>query len=178
MANYQCKAKTNYFSVTNEEEYRKLTERLRTNSDEIDFFAENGKHCFGAYDSIYYRMLPSEHLNEDDGPFYDKDMNKIEWEDIDDYDIIYISDKSSECDVVIFDNDEYDDLDEFISALQKILPDGEVFVYQEIGYEKLRYFVSFAIIATNKEAKTINFKNSIVNTARELSGNPNLDIKI
>ncbi|MBR2301270.1 MAG: hypothetical protein IKA41_04885 [Bacteroidaceae bacterium] len=55
----------------------------------------------------------------------------------------------------------------FLEALQKLLPDGEAFILQEVGHEKLCYFVGYAYIVTNKEMKTIDIGDCI-KVAREM----------
>lgn len=62
------------------------------------------------------------------------------------------------------------DLEVFLTELQKILPDGEAFIYQETGYEKLRYVTGFAYIVTNKTIEWVSLENSIMTKAKELLG--------
>lgn len=68
-------------------------------------------------------------------------------------------------------NDEYD-FDEFVSELQKILPEGEVFIYLESGHEKLRYIYGMALIATKDDVKHVEITNQAELIARELLNNP------
>lgn len=61
MANYTAVARTNYFKVTDEEEYQKLFSNLITTiGEDIEDFTEvrDGVtyHGFGSYDSISYRL--------------------------------------------------------------------------------------------------------------------------
>ncbi len=62
------------------------------------------------------------------------------------------------------------DLEVFLTELQKILPDGEAFIYQETGYEKLRYVTGFAYIVTNKTIEWVSLEDSIMAKAKELLG--------
>ena len=61
MANYTAVARTNYFRVTDEEEYQKLFSNLITTiGEDIEDFTEvrDGVtyHGFGSYDSISYKL--------------------------------------------------------------------------------------------------------------------------
>ena len=62
------------------------------------------------------------------------------------------------------------DFEIFLTELQKILPDGEAFIYQEVGYEKLRYVTGFAYIVTNKTIEYISLEGSAMAKAKELLG--------
>lgn len=53
------------------------------------------------------------------------------------------------------DTPEYS-IDKFFDELQKILPEDEAFILQEVGYEKLRYLVGYATIVTANQTKTID----------------------
>ena len=60
--------------------------------------------------------------------------------------------------------------DIFLDEMQKLLPDGEVFVYMESGHEKIRYVTGIAIICTNKEIRTLSMQNWILEQAMNLTG--------
>ena len=66
-------------------------------------------------------------------------------------------------------DDEYD-FDEFLIELQKILPDDEVFIYMESGYEKLRYVVGFVVVVTSKEIKSMSLDTWAKEQAKQLLG--------
>ena len=65
--------------------------------------------------------------------------------------------------------DEYD-FDEFLTRLQKILPDDEAFVYMEAGNEKLRYVVGFVVVVTSKEIKSMSLDTWAKEQAKQLLG--------
>lgn len=50
----------------------------------------------------------------------------------------------------------------FLAEMQKILPDGEAFVYKEIGNEKLRFMHGFADVVTNKRIRMISLDDAIL----------------
>ena len=108
MANYETVSITNSFTVTDEEKYQQLYNRLVSDSEIYDF-SETDKdgtlwHQFGSYSSI--GLLLAE--------------------------------------------DDIADIEDFIKELQKILPEGEMFTYKEIGHEKLKSVNGFIYVATNK----------------------------
>ena len=79
MANYVGMCRTNYFTVTDEEQYKKLFDRLTSDSDEVyDFTKEvDGKilHGFGSYGDIDFLDEENEDCIGIDA-FYD-DLQKI-----------------------------------------------------------------------------------------------------
>lgn len=53
--------------------------------------------------------------------------------------------------------EEEDDGHDFLGELAEHLPDGWVAVYEEVGYEKMRYLVGYAMAINNKgETKEIS----------------------
>jgi len=70
---------------------------------------------------------------------------------------------------------ETDPLD-VVSEIQKLLPDGEVFIAYEVGHERLRYVTGSATVATNKEVKYLDLQSLANELATKMSGNPELDI--
>lgn len=114
MANYEAVSITNSFTVTDEEKYQQLYNRLVSDSEIYDF-SETDKdgtllHQFGSYGSI--DLLLAE--------------------------------------------DDITDIEDFIKELQKILPEGEMFTYKEIGHEKLRSVNGFIYVATNKTSDSFS----------------------
>ena len=135
MANYMGTARTNYFRVTDEEKYKKLSAHLLSEDTIHDFtFTKDNVvwHGFGAYSSIEFE-LPDENANS---------------EETDDPEIV--------------------DIFEFGKRLQEILPEGEAFIYQECGYEKLRYVTAFCVIATKDDLKCLDMTNSAIKMARDM----------
>ncbi|MBQ7818584.1 MAG: hypothetical protein IJ341_02685 [Bacteroidales bacterium] len=69
---------------------------------------------------------------------------------------------------------EYD-FDAFIEMLQEILPDGEAFIYTEVGHEKLCYLTGYSIVATKDEVRSISLNDESLNAAREMLKNPEFE---
>jgi hypothetical protein len=66
-------------------------------------------------------------------------------------------------------SDEYD-FDEFLTKLQKILPDNEAFIYMEAGNEKLRYVVGLVVVVTSKEIKSMSLDTWAKEQVKQLLG--------
>lgn len=80
----------------------------------------------------------------------------------------------------IVEEDEEDTsggIDGFITELQKILPDDEVFVYEEVGNEKLCYLVGLVVVATKDTVKINELAYVAKNLAKEMVGKE-VDIKL
>lgn len=75
------------------------------------------------------------------------------------------------------DADLDSDFDTFLKELQKILPDDEVFVYQEIGHEKHRYLVGYGLVVSKTDVKSLSIDDWCTETAREMVGNSKYDPK-
>jgi len=61
-------------------------------------------------------------------------------------------------------------IDGFVKELQKILPEGEVFVYEEIGNEKLRYLVGLVVVATKDDIRYNALTEVAKSLAKEMLG--------
>lgn len=70
------------------------------------------------------------------------------------------------------------DIHNFYRELQKILPDNEVFILEQIGDENLRYLTAYAHLVTNKEIRQIVLHEEIKNMAKELTGNKDYTLNI
>ena len=174
MANYISMGRTNYFAVNDEAKYAELFCRLDSEYgvQDISKHQEDGSILHGFYSEAYITFelaeeeknkLKQEIIEENKGHiFYDEDGNIAE--DPMKLNAIYIK----EGDPTIPYNAEFDNLEaifdadcwadycdnlpgiyEFAQQLQKILPKGECFVYEEIGHEKLRYLTGYVIMATH-----------------------------
>ncbi|MCR1985071.1 hypothetical protein NSB24_02360 [Blautia coccoides] len=68
--------------------------------------------------------------------------------------------------------DECEDncMDDFVSRLSHLLPDGEAFILTEIAYEKLRYVGAGCYIATNKEHTYLDLNTCARKKAAEMLG--------
>lgn len=71
------------------------------------------------------------------------------------------------------DEDWYDDIsdDDFIEAAQKIIAKDDALILTEIGHEKMRYLVGYALVVTQNGHRWINLSNASVQAARELLNN-------
>lgn len=175
--NYSGTGRTNYFRVTDEEKYNILAKGL--SGENVEFFEEPNNptiHGFACDNGInYYRSISQIGLDEflevdeDTGaykPVFDEDHNEIDIKDIDKYDKIYNEDGDE-----IFDRFEDDDsFDTFVSELQKILPDDEVFVYMESGAEGYRYVTGYALVASNKRVEYVSLSDFINKTVEAFLG--------
>ena len=172
MANYECTIRTNYFRVTDEEAYKKLINWISAE----DFYelksvdGERQLHGFGIYGSASYYVPASENAVvkkyvEDNEDLYDENSNVVPVDEYDNTDALYNKEG-----IMVYDNHEDDNFDYFLTKLQEILPDDEVFVYMEAGHEKLRYVTGFALVATNKEIRTVNLESFVDDTTNELIG--------
>lgn len=60
-------------------------------------------------------------------------------------------------------------IENFLSELQPLLPDGTVFTYTEIGYEKLRCVSAYSVCATNAEICYISLDDLTEETAKAMA---------
>lgn len=192
MANYECAYRTNYFQVTDEEQYEKLFSRLSGNDlESFDDSEHPGLHGFGGFGNLEYRdiltvkewMSKPEH--EKPAVFFEETCVNGEWlwvpiqnpdpetigelyvyEAIEKYDKNEIHTCKNESDVTFDD----DCMLEFYQALQKILPDQEAMILMEVGNEKLRYVVGLVTIVTNKEIRFVNMNDVALKTVKSMIG--------
>ena len=73
-------------------------------------------------------------------------------------------------DYVSDDNELCSLSDAFYPELQRILPEGEAFILQEVGHEKLRYVNGRADIVTKDTVKYVDLATAIMQKAKELLG--------
>lgn len=142
MATCRCASRTNYFRVTDEEEYRKLYEGLRC-EDRIDDMTKtdgNGVVWHGFCSEGFIGWLGEE---------------RDDW-----------NDRDEEEDYA----DEDPDISGFIERLRKILPEDEAFILLTIDREGLRYVCGSAHVATRDESKYIDLTETALNTARRMLG--------
>lgn len=143
MANYFGFTRTNYFSVTDEEKLRDIVNRIIWDSEDDGFFEErDGMFAFGEYGSIC-------------------GLRRAESEDSCDAE----EDYDEDCD------DEFE-ADAVYEALQSIVAPDDAIIITEIGYEKLRYLVGYAVVITSKAIETVELRTDAVNASRRLLNNP------
>ena len=86
--------------------------------------------------------------------------------------IDYLASNEEDSDYLAGDEEDSEyNWDEFITELQKILPDDEAFIYMESGYEKLRYVTGFILVVTSKEIKSMSLDSWAKEQAKLLLGN-------
>lgn len=142
MATYNGFTRTNYFSVTDEEKLRNIADRIIWDSGDDAFFEERG----GMFAFGAYGSVCGLRMAESED-------NCDTEEDYDD------------CD------DEFE-ADAVYEALQAIVAPGDAIIITEIGYEKLRYLVGYAVVITSNAIETVELRNDAVNAARKLLNNP------
>jgi len=132
MANYNAYLRTNYFSVADEEKFRKIFDNVQA-GDNIEIFEteKNGEKQFGfgLYGSIYGLSQ-----NGDDGP--------------------------------------EPSIEDFWSALQEVLIQGDAILITEVGYENLRYLTGFCHVITKTDIMFVDLNEKSLETARTLLGDP------
>ena len=143
MANYYCKTRTNYFSVTDLEKFKQIIASCIGEEEIviIDEEQEDGSIKYGFYCEGSVEGLP------------EKEDGTDNTEDFDEYDYDY-------------------NYDAFCEALQQILPDNDVIIITEVGSEKMRYLTGLCSVITRNEYKCINITDEAVKLARILLNNP------
>ena len=173
MANTNYYTRTNHFRVTSEEAYRKYFRCLRVEDLEDFTKIEDGVvyHGFGGYSYIEYCDIEAaikDVYEEENGEVFDENGDLLDLETALKQTELY--DQDGHC---IFDECDADSSDELITEIQKLLPDGECFILQEIVHEKLRFVDGFAVVATNKEVKHISLSFFVDSAIKELVGKDN-----
>jgi len=143
MADYRGFTLTNYFSVIDEERFRRLMAECAVNGEPIEIFErenETGKSIkfgFGCYGSI---VGIKEHC-ENEEVFHN-------------------------------DDDEDYSHDTFCNELQKVIARDDAILITEVGYEKLRYLIGCSTIITRSSIETVSLKSKSLDVAREMLANP------
>ena len=173
MANTYYYTRTNYFRVTSEEAYRKYFRCLRAEDLEDFTKTEDGVvyHGFGGYSCIEYCDVEAaikDVYEEENGDVFNENGELLDLETALKQTELY--DQDGHC---IFDESDADSSDELITEIQKLLPDGECFVLQEIFHQKLKFVNGYAVVATNKEVKHISLSSFVDSAIEELVGKDN-----
>lgn len=194
MANYNCTYRTNYFKVTDEAAYQKLTRGLYGEDLHIFDTPDSPLHGFGGTGGLDFRSMPllSDWLSEIDPKkpvalFIKDDGNWVRVED--EKDALYNREDTAYMAVseVIELPDSYElhlveeedpDFTDFLYGLQKLLPDGEAMIFMESGEEKLRYVTGYATVVTNKGIEYLSLTDLALKTAREMLGDPDFDTRM
>ena len=186
MSEYKCTYRTNYFQVTDEEQYEKLFSKLH--GDDLESFDDTEHpelHGFGGFGDLKYRDIPtvkewmSRPEHEKPAVFFEEWL----WVPIPDPDpetigelyVYEAIEKEDEYEIHTCDEEsdvtfEDDCMLEFYQELQKILPDQEAMILMEVGNEKLRYVVGLATIVTSKEIRFVNMADVALKTVKSMIG--------
>lgn len=197
MANYTSYYRTNYFQVTEKEKLEKILQGFpdvylfeNTSEDGTVLFG------FGGYDALYCAKMINFFSIKDIEyaggcipagadcsavyfPIEDAWQVSFEKEDtwIDDKDIWISNEKISEY-YAEMEEDSYCEFDLFVNELQKILPENEICIFYEVGYEKLRYLNADACFITKSQVQYLNFSSIIEQKAKEVTENPEYTPKL
>ena len=155
MANYYGMTRSNYFRVTDPERLKKIIAATCMDEDSLELWScesENGPlYAFGGYGSIC-GLMPSFDHKAEDGPDNEKSGPE--------------------------DDENEPDFDAFEEELRKIVAPDDAIIITEIGYEKLRYLTAYSIVITAKHSECVDLRESCIDTAQRLLGNPNWDTRM
>jgi len=73
--------------------------------------------------------------------------------------------------------EEYN-FDAFLHDLQTVVASGDSIIIMEVGYEKLRYVYSTAVIVTSEKIQSMDFTQLVLQKAAEVVGNPDYQTRI
>lgn len=76
-----------------------------------------------------------------------------------------------------YDEEEDDLMHDITPDLQELIPDDEVIIIQESGYEKLRYVHAWSVIITKEKIKVLDLTSLSMGEAKKLLGNPDKKIQ-
>lgn len=196
MANYYANARTNYFRVTDEKKYQELFGELTAEDDIKDFSGEiDGVMChgFGAYSSIEYKHLEtySEFMTRCPDMkkavtlevYVDGEETDLPDEELNGFFVGSVSGTAENPVIELVKNrddaeGEWESIEGFIKKLQPLLPEDEAFIYQESGYEKLRYITGYALVATRDKVECVDITSGAVELARKMLNNPDFKTQL
>ena len=169
MSTYSAICRTNYFKVIDKEKYQELIDCI---NNKIEFHSKAG-NGFGAYGELSIKIPPSKlktntELQQaiDNNAVFNEDGTHINIQDIDTLDLLF--DKNNN---ILYS--AYEDgigIEDFIQELQPNLPEGECFIYIEIGHENLRYLSGTATIATRNDIQYVTLDDKIKQKVTEMLG--------
>ena len=169
MANMIFHAKTNYFRVKDEAAYQKIFNNLSSEDLEDITQTQNGVlyHGFISSDAVTYFDTDEKikELFKTHDKVFDEDGNPLSIDAA-----LTKEELFDENGNYIFSKWDHGDFDTMISSIQKILPDGECFIYTEICHEKFRFIDGYAVVASNKDRRDISLSRSIDKFITELVG--------
>ena len=76
------------------------------------------------------------------------------------------------------DNDDEFEIEAVYEALTKVVAPDDAIIITEIGYEKLRYLVAYAVVITREKTELVELREASIDAACSLLGNPNFDTRM
>ena len=76
------------------------------------------------------------------------------------------------------DNGDEFEVEAVYEALSKVVAPDDAIIITEIGYEKLRYLTAYAVVITCEKTELVELRETSVNVACSLLGNPNFDTRM
>jgi hypothetical protein len=141
MANYIGKTRTNYFSVTSEEKFRKIMASC-WGTNEVIVFDEKQED-----DSIKFGFLCNGSI--EGFPLCDDGCDSCNPSNCRNHDADY-------------------SFDDFCKALQEILPKNEAIIITEVGSEAMRYLLGNCTVITHDACRCINIKHEAIKLAASM----------
>ena len=135
-----------------------------------NYYCNTRTNYFRVTDEEKYKELFA-HLvgGEDDvHDFTETDTNGVVRHGFGAYSSIYY--KATETDKDDDDDDEAYSISGFVKGLQEILPNDEAFIMMEVGNEKLRYVVGWAVVATKNNVQYVSLQQHCIKLAQEMLG--------
>ena len=76
------------------------------------------------------------------------------------------------------DNDGEFEAEAVYEALSKVVAPDDAIIITEIGYEKLRYLTAYAVVITREKTELVELRETSIDVACSLLGNPNFDTRM
>lgn len=76
------------------------------------------------------------------------------------------------------DNDDEFEVEAVYDALSKVVAPDDAIIITEIGYEKLRYLMAYAVVITREKTELVELREASIDAACSLLGNPNFDTRM
>lgn len=122
---------------------------------------------FRVTDEAAYQKLFSKLIGEDDIHDFTKEDDGVTYHGFGCFGCIGFEDGSG-----------VSSIDDFFDELQKILPDGEAFVFMEGGHEKLRYVIGCVDIVTKDRKEFMDIQTYALQHARKMLRDPEFETEL
>lgn len=73
------------------------------------------------------------------------------------------------------DNDDEFEVEAVYDALSKVVAPDDAIIITEIGYEKLRYLMAYAVVITRTEVEFVELRSAALETAQRMLRSPEYD---